>query len=77
MRNNIERIVIEEISKYFDTSSITIKKNTKLLSLNIDSLDAVQLGTALEEKFNIEFEFESIKNFKTIEDICDYIESDV
>ena len=42
--------------------------------LNADSLDAVEVIMALEDKYDIEIAEEDAENFKTIADIVNYIE---
>ncbi len=77
MKNNIEEIVVEEISKYFDIESGKINMSTNLNEFQADSLDAVQLGTNLEQIFDIDFTFKQLEKIKTIQDICLYIESEI
>jgi acyl carrier protein len=45
--------------------------------LSIDSLDAVELNMALEEKFNITISDEDLTTFATVKDIVDYIDKNV
>jgi len=42
--------------------------------LEADSLDAVEVIMALEDKYDIEIAEEDAENFKTIADIVNYIE---
>ncbi|MZQ76157.1 MAG: acyl carrier protein [Peptoclostridium sp.] len=42
--------------------------------LEADSLDAVEIVMAIEDEFDIEVPDEDAENFKTIKQICDYIE---
>ena len=43
--------------------------------LGMDSLDAVELSMALEETFDISIEEEKLVQFKSVEDIVNYIDS--
>ena len=43
--------------------------------LGLDSLDAVELGMALEEEFGITIDEEKLASFKTVEDIVNFIDS--
>ena len=43
--------------------------------LGMDSLDAVELSMALEEAFDITIEEEKLAQFKTVENIVNYIDS--
>ncbi|WP_025435266.1 acyl carrier protein [Peptoclostridium acidaminophilum] len=42
--------------------------------LEADSLDAVEIVMAIEDEFDIEVPDEDAENFKTIKQICEYIE---
>ncbi len=42
--------------------------------LEADSLDAVEIVMALEDEFDLEIADEQAENFKTVQQICDYIE---
>ena len=43
--------------------------------LNLDSLDSVELIMSAEEEFGIEIPDEDVMNFKTVNDIVNYIEA--
>ncbi|MGP1611970.1 MAG: acyl carrier protein [Catonella sp.] len=52
-----------------------IKLNASLESdLGLDSLDAVELGMALEEAFEITIDEDKLASFKTVEDIVNFID---
>ena len=54
----------------------TITMETSLVEdLEADSLDAVEVIMALEDEFGIEIPDEEAENFKTIADICKFIEN--
>ena len=42
--------------------------------VGLDSLDAMELGLALEEAFSLKIEEEDLKTFVTVQDIVDYLE---
>ena len=64
---------IKEILK--DTMDIDESKITKLKEdLELDSLDSVELIMSAEEEFGIEIPDEDVMNFKTVNDIVNYIE---
>lgn len=67
---------IKEILK--DTMDINESKITldaKLKEdLELDSLDSVELIMSAEEEFGIEIPDEDVMNFKTVNDIVNYIE---
>lgn len=56
-----------------DVDSITLDTNLAD-DLEADSLDAVEVVMALEDEFGIEIPDEEAQNFKTVGDICKYIE---
>ena len=47
---------------------------TLIDDLGMDSLDAVELGMALEEEFGLEIPDEEMEKAKTVEDVVKYIE---
>lgn len=67
---------IKEILKYtmdIDESKITLDAKLKE-DLELDSLDSVELIMSAEEEFGIEIPDEDVMNFKTVNDIVNYIE---
>jgi len=53
-----------------------IKLNASLENdLGLDSLDAVELGMALEEEFGITIDEDKLASFKTVEDIVNFIDN--
>lgn len=73
-------MVLDQIKKILaDTMDIEEDKITldaKLKDdLNLDSLDSVELIMSAEDEFGIEIPDEDVMNFKTINDIVNYIEA--
>ena len=69
-------IQIKEILKDtmdIDESKITLDAKLKE-DLELDSLDSVELIMSAEEEFGIEIPDEDVMNFKTVNDIVNYIE---
>ena len=67
---------IQEILKDtmdIDESKITLDAKLKE-DLELDSLDSVELIMSAEEEFGIEIPDEDVMNFKTVNDIVNYIE---
>lgn len=64
------RNILAVVKPNSDTSKIT---NDTLLEndLGIDSLSMMLLALAIEDKFN--FRFDTVKPFKTVGEVCDYI----
>ena len=56
-----------------DDSKITLDAKLKE-DLELDSLDSVELIMSAEEEFGIEIPDEDVMNFKTVNDIVNYIE---
>lgn len=56
-----------------DESKITLDARLKE-DLELDSLDSVELIMSAEEEFGIEIPDEDVMNFKTVNDIVNYIE---
>ena len=56
-----------------DESKITLYAKLKE-DLKLDSLDSVELIMSAEEEFGIEIPDEDVMNFKTVNDIVNYIE---
>lgn len=56
-----------------DESKITLDAKLKE-DIELDSLDSVELIMSAEEEFGIEIPDEDVMNFKTVNDIVNYIE---
>ena len=73
MFEKIRSIISEQLS-IDDVDTITL--DTSLTEdLEADSLDAVEVIMALEDEFGIEIPDEEPEHFKTIGDICKFIEN--
>lgn len=73
MFEEIRDIIAEQLS--IDAlDELTLETSLKD-DLNADSLDAVEVIMALEEKYDIEIADEDAENFKTIADIVNYIKN--
>ncbi len=73
MFEKIKSIISEQLS-IDDVDTITL--DTSLTEdLEADSLDAVEVIMALEDEFGIEIPDEEAEHFKTIGDICKFIEN--
>lgn len=68
--DKVKEVIVDTINCEQDEVNL----NTRLKEdLNIDSLDAVELGMALEEKFDLSIENDTLSAFVTVKDIVDYI----
>ena len=73
MFEKVRSIISEQLS-IDDVDTITL--DTSLTEdLEADSLDAVEVIMALEDEFGIEIPDEEAEHFKTIGDICKFIEN--
>ena len=73
MFEKVRSIVSEQLS-IDDVDTITLE--TSLTEdLEADSLDAVEVIMALEDEFGIEIPDEEAEHFKTVSDICKFIEN--
>ena len=70
----MEQQVIEIIEDQLGLTpgEVTIESNMEN-DLGADSLDMVEITLYLEEKFNIEIPDEEAVKFKTVQDICTYL----
>lgn len=67
---------VEIIADQLDVDKDTITPETKIAEdLNADSLDVVEMLMAIEDEFNIEIPDEEIENFKTVNDVVEYIQN--
>lgn len=57
-----------------DEDKIKLESNLEN-NLGLDSLDAVELGMALEEEFGLTIEEDKLASFKTVEDIVNFIDN--
>ena len=73
MFEKVKSIISEQLS-IDNVDSITL--DTSLTEdLEADSLDAVEVIMALEDEFGIQIPDEEAEHFKTIGDICKFIEN--
>lgn len=70
MFKKIKAIIVEQLS-VVDPSDITM--DTTFDSMDIDSIDAVEIIMAIEDEFEIEIPDEVAENFGSIGDIINYL----
>ena len=73
MFEEVKSIVSEQLS--IDNPDTITLETSLTEDLEADSLDAVEVIMALEDEFGIEIPDEEAENFKTIGDICKFIEN--
>lgn len=72
MFEEIKEIIVDSLS--CDADSVTLEANL-FDDLGADSLDAVELNLALEEKLGVSIPDEEMANMKTVADIVAYVEN--
>lgn len=70
--DKVKEIIVDTLS--CTQEKVTLEANL-MDDLGADSLDAVELVTALGDGFGIEIPDEMLEKFVTVKDIVDYIES--
>ena len=70
MFKKIKAIIVEQLS-VIDPSEI--KQDTTFDSMDIDSIDAVEIIMAIEDEFEIEIPDEVAEEFAAISDIMNYV----
>ncbi|MBQ9872079.1 MAG: acyl carrier protein [Eubacterium sp.] len=72
MFEEIKSVIVDTLScdedKVVPSASLTD-------DLGADSLDAVELGMAIEEALGVTIEDEDLPKIKTVQDLVDYVES--
>jgi len=72
MFKKIKAIIVEQLS-VIDPSDI--KQDTSFDSMDIDSIDAVEIIMAIEDEFEVEIPDEVAEEFTSIADIMNYLNS--
>ncbi len=72
MFEKIKEIIAEQLG--IDNADTITLETSLIEDLEADSLDAVEVIMALEDEFGIEIPDEEAENFKTIGDICKFID---
>jgi len=71
-RERVKLDLIKIIAEELEIDPDSIKEDTSLQNdLEADSLEAINIGLAIEESFNIKMDDDTIHNFRTIRDITD------
>ncbi|MBO4592483.1 MAG: acyl carrier protein, partial [Eubacterium sp.] len=65
-------VIVETLS--VDESAVTLEASLSD-DLGADSLDAVELGMAIEDAVGVAIADEDLPNIKTVQDLVDYVES--
>ena len=71
MFEEVKEIIIDTLS--CEEDKVTLEANL-FDDLGADPLDAVELNLALEEKFGVAIDEETMANIKTVADVVKYLE---
>ena len=71
MFEEIKEVIVETLS--CDESIVTLEASLTD-DLGADSLDAVELGMAIEDALGVAIADEDLPNIKTVQDLVDYVE---
>lgn len=75
MKKDINKIVKHIISRHLGVEESKIKEVSNLTDdLGADSLDTIELVMAFEEEFDKEIPDKVAENFRTVQDIIDYLQ---
>jgi acyl carrier protein len=72
MFEEVKAVIVDTLS--CDADKVTLEANI-FEDLGADSLDAVELNLALEERFDITIDEEVMAQIKTVGDIVEYLEA--
>lgn len=72
MLEGLKEIILEQLD--VDSNEITLDANI-VENLGADSLDIIEIATALEEKYGITIEKEEMKNIVKVGDLINLIEN--
>ena len=72
MFDEIKAVIVETLS--VDEDKVTLDASLTD-DLGADSLDAVELGMAIEDAIGVAIADEDLPNIKTVQDLVDYVES--
>lgn len=71
--NNYEFIVIDTIKTYLSASNkeVEVNLNSSIVEIGIDSLDIIEIGLSIEEKYKINVPVDNLlgKSVSSIEDL--------
>lgn len=70
--------IIEILEGFTEVEKEKMNKDSKLVAdLGLNSLDVVNIVVEFEDEFDIEIPDEDIREFQTIQNILDYLETNV
>ena len=69
---DIETVVIEALAE-FGADRESLSRDATLESVDVDSLDLVELTQVVEERYDIDLESADFKKIKTVGDVVDLV----
>ena len=72
MFDRIKEMLVSELG--IDASEITPEAKLKG-NLGISSVEFVDIAMTIEEEFDIELDEDKLRKIKTVNELCDYVES--
>ena len=63
------------LSKEFDLETDTLAAETTFSELGLDSLQIVDAVMRIEEAFGVEISDEEMEKFRSLSDVCNFLES--
>lgn len=70
--------IIEILEGFTEVEKEKMNKDSKLVAdLGLNSLDVVNIVVEFEDEFDVEIPDEDIREFQTIQNILDYLETNV
>ena len=73
MEKNAFDVVVKEIAGAMGISADTLRPETKLTEIGMDSLEALQFLLVLEDATGIQLDEKDLKRFTTVQSIVDLI----
>jgi len=70
-QENVERVIFEGIDELGADGEIS--RDATFESLDLDSLDLVELAQIVEDEFGVELDGDSVKDVKTAGDVIDLV----
>jgi acyl carrier protein len=71
-RENVEQTIFNEIAK-LGPERDQVTRDATFESLDIDSLDLVEVAQVIEEEFGVEIKGEDAQEFETVGDAVDFV----
>ena len=74
-------MMLDKLQKIYNditgTDELVLTTKIKLKDLKLSSLGLIQLVCAIEDEYDIEISNSSLKSFKTVKDVVEYLEKTV